>query len=310
MISPDNLAAVLAAVRADVQAHIGGGRVADYIPALAGVDPNRFGLAVATLDGTVGVVGDVDVAFSIQSISKVFALALALEKVGDSLWRRVGREASGSQYNSGIRLEEAQGIPCNPFINAGAMVVCDALLSGGLPNAAIGRIGDFVRRRAADDSVRIDLDVAQSELATGFRNASLANFLKSSGNLVSEVEAVLDVYFHQCALAMNCRQLARAGLFLANGGVDPLTGESVASPARARRINAMMMTCGHYDESGDFAFRVGLPGKSGVGGGILAVAPGAAALAVWSPGLSTAGTSVAGAYALECLAERMDWSVF
>ena len=306
----EDLAGILAAVQGDMQAHLGHGEVADYIPALARVDPKRFGMAVMTVDGDSAAVGDADAPFSIQSVSKVFTLTMALERVGSELWDRVGREPSGSRFNSMVRLEQEHGVPRNPLINPGALVVCDVLLGQGLPNATIGRITDFLREVTCDASVHVDMEVAQSEADTGFRNASLANFLKAWGNLNGRVEDVLDVYFHQCALAMSCRQLARAGLYLAGGGVDPVTGAQVATAVRARRINAVMMTCGHYDASGEFAFRVGLPGKSGVGGGILAVAPRKGVAAVWSPGLNAAGTSHVGALALERFAALAGWSVF
>jgi glutaminase len=270
----------------------------------------RFGMTAITVDGDVAVAGEADAPFSVQSISKVFTLTMALERMGADLWNRVGREPSGSRFNSMVRLEQEHGIPRNPLINAGAIVVSDVLLGQGLSNAVIGRITDFLRERTHDPSVCIDMEVAQSEADTGFRNASLANFLKASGNLNGPVEEVLDVYFHQCALAMSCRQLAPAGLYLANDGADPVTGARVATTVRTRRINAVMMTCGHYDASGEFAFRVGMPGKSGVGGGILAVAPGKGAVAVWSPGLNAAGTSHVGALALERFAALADWSVF
>ena len=298
------------AVRREVEGHLGHGKVADYIPALARVDPRHFGVAIAACDGRSGHAGDAGVPFSIQSISKVFTLTLALERLGAELWHRVGREPSGSRFNSMVRLEQEHGVPRNPLINAGALVVSDVLLNQGLPNATIGRIVDFIRDRAQDDDIRVDMEVAQSEAETGFRNASLANFLRASGNLYSSVDDVLDVYFHQCAIAMNCRQLARAALYLASDGTDPLTEARVTTPMRARRINAVMMTCGHYDASGEFAFRVGLPGKSGVGGGILAIVPHVAAIAVWSPGLSPAGTSMVGALALEKLVSLTGWSVF
>ena len=305
-----DLTEILAAVHDDMQAHLGQGQVADYIPALARVDPMRFGMAVMTVRGQVAVVGDADVPFSVQSVSKVFTLTMALEHMGAQLWTRVGREPSGTRFNSMVWLEQEQGIPRNPLINAGAIVVADVLLGQGLPNAVIGRITDFLRDRTEDPTVNIDMEVAQSEADTGFLNASLANFLKAKGNLNGPVAEVLDVYFHQCALAMSCRQLARAALYLANDGVDPLTEDRVTTAVRARRINAVMMTCGHYDASGEFAFRVGLPGKSGVGCGILAVAPGRGAVAVWSPGLNAAGTSHVGALALERFAALAGWSVF
>jgi glutaminase len=243
-------------------------------------------------------------------VSKVFTLTMALEKVGADLWTRVGHEPSGSAFNSIVQLEQEQGVPRNPLINAGALVVSDVLLAGGGPEAAITAITGFMRRLADDPSVRIDAEVAASEGQTGFRNASLANFLRAYGNLNGPVANVLRVYFDQCALAMTCRQLARAALYLAHGGVDPLNHTRVTSPERCRRINAVMMTCGHYDASGDFAFRVGLPGKSGVGGGVLAIAPRHGAAAVWSPGLNAAGTSMVGMMALQRLATMTGWSVF
>jgi len=310
MPSSENLAEIVATVHQDMRAHIGRGRVASYIPALARIDPRHFGLAVATCDGGAAVAGDADVRFSIQSISKVFTLTLALERLGSDLWKRVGREPSGSPFNSIVQLEQEHGIPRNPLINAGALVVADTLLGAGEPDAAIASIVGLLRRLAEDESVAIDPEVAQSEADTGFLNASLANFLRASNNLEHPVADVLRVYFNQCSLAMSCRQLARAALFLANGGVDPLTGAKVSTPQRSRRINAVMMTCGHYDVSGDFAFRVGLPGKSGVGGGILAIAPRHGAVAVWSPGLNAAGASLVGVLALQRLAALTGWSVF
>ncbi len=305
----ENLPEIVETVYRDMQAHLGRGRVADYIPALARVDPGHFGIAVAMCDGRTAAAGDADTPFSIQSISKVFTLTMALETLGSDLWRRVGHEASGSAFNSIVQLEFERGVPRNPLINAGALVVIDAVLAGGDPDALIARIVGFLRDLADDPGVRIDPEVAASEAATGFRNASLANFLRASNNLTSEVADVLRVYFNQCALAMSCRQLARAGLYLANRGADPLTHAKVTTPVRARRINAIMMTCGHYDASGDFAFRVGLPGKSGVGGGILTIAPGRAAIATWGPGLEPAGTSLVGRLALQRLASLTGWSV-
>ena len=286
------------------------GEVATYIPELARADIGAFGLVVAAADGTVVAAGDSDVAFSIQSVSKVFTLTLALGLVGDDLWRRVGREPSGSPFNSIVQLERERGVPRNPFINAGAIAVTDAILSGHQPREALGEILRFMRALADDESITIDKAVAASEKRTGFRNAALANYMRSFGVITNPVDNVLGVYFHHCAIAMTCRQLAMAGRFLAASGRDPASGGSIVSPERARRINAIMLTCGHYDGSGEFAYRVGLPGKSGVGGGILAIAPGRASIAVWSPGLDKAGNSRLGQSALEALARRMGWSVF
>jgi glutaminase len=286
------------------------GEVASYIPELAGVDPKSFGLAVIDADGNVAVGGDSETAFSIQSISKVFTLTLALGKAGDRLWQRVGREPSGSAFNSVVQLEYERGIPRNPFINAGAIAVTDLILSGHRPREALGEILRFMRFLADDPSISIDEAVAASEERTGFRNRALANYMKSFGVIDNPVEFTLGVYFHHCAIAMSCRQLAMAGRYLAHLGRNPSTGLSVVPPERARRINAMMLTCGHYDGSGEFAYRVGLPGKSGVGGGILAIAPGRASIAVWSPGLDASGNSHLGRIALEALTKRMGWSIF
>jgi len=308
---------VLAEIAAAMAAERDRGAVATYIPQLAGVDPARFGIAVVGTDGDVHLAGDAEAAFSIQSISKVFTLTLALGRVGDALWRRVGREPSGNPFNSIVQLEREGGVPRNPFINAGALVVTDVVLSGHPPREAIGEILSFVRflaeedgRAEGDQTIAVDKAVAQSETATGYRNIALANYMKAFDNLANPPEMTLGVYFHQCAVAMSCRQLAMAGRFLAHDGRHPASGRPVVSRERARRINALMLMCGHYDGSGDFAYRVGIPGKSGVGGGILAIVPGKASIAVWSPGLNETGNSRLGAIALERLVRAMGWSVF
>ena len=310
MASKLDLAAIVAEVAKEVQPHRGEGHVADYIPALARVDANRFGIAVMTVDGEAAEAGDAWMPFSIQSISKVFTLTLALERLGEDLWQRVGREPSGSRFNSIVQLEAEHGLPRNPVINAGAIVVTDALVVGRPPMEVVTDIRDNLRRFADNEAIDVDKEVASSEAATGFRNYSLANFMRGFDNLKNPVEDTLTAYFHQCSLRISCRQLARAGLFLAGGGVDPIKDERIISTEHARRICAVMMTCGHYDASGEFAFQVGLPGKSGVGGGILTVVPGKAAVAVWSPGLNESGTSQVGALALEKLVAKTGWSVF
>ena len=286
------------------------GRPADYIPPLARVDPRKFGMAVVTMDGRVFTGGLAEEPFSLQSVSKVFALTLALGRVGDQPWNRVGREPSGSAFNSIVQLESERGIPRNPFINPGAIVVADVNLGRGTPRESLAELTRFVRHLADDDGIAVDLEVSKSESETGFRNVALANYMKSFGNLNRSPEDVLALYFGQCAIAMSCLQLAMAGRYLMAAGLNPTSGHQVVSAARARRINALMLTCGHYDASGDFAFRVGLPGKSGVGGGIFAVAPGLASIAVWSPGLNAQGNSQLGTLALERLAARTGWSVF
>ena len=301
--------ALLEETQAHVRPRLGQGKVADYIPALASADPHAFALSVATVDGQVYGVGEVDHRFSLQSISKIFTLTLALEWEGAALWKRVGREPSGSAFNSIVQLEREDGVPRNPLINAGALVVTDALIHHG-KDAAIDQLLTLLRRLSEDASVEIDAVVYASERDWGHRNRSLAWFMKSFGILRSDPSDVLDAYFRQCAVAMTTAQLARAGLFLANEGVQPSTGAAITTHDRVNRVNALMLTCGHYDMSGDFAFRVGLPGKSGVGGGILAVAPGVASIAVWSPALNRAGNSLIGTLALEHLSTRGGLNLF
>jgi glutaminase len=305
-----NLSQIIDQISGEMARETERGVVAEYIPELAKGDVDRFGLAVLTNEGDLHCAGDCDLPFSVQSVAKVFTLTLALGKVGDALWRRVGREPSGSAFNSIVQLEYEHGVPRNPFINAGALVVTDILLANAQPREAIGATVRFIRSLADDEAIFVDKAVAKSETETGFRNLALAAYLKSYGNLENPVDLVIGTYFHQCAIAMSCRQLAKAGAFLARGGLQHGTGLPIVSGERARRINALMLTCGHYDGSGDFAFRVGIPAKSGVGGGILAIAPGCASIAVWSPGLNRHGNSLLGTLALERLAKATGWSVF
>ena len=286
------------------------GKVADYIPELSKVDLNRFGIAIVPIEGKPALAGDADEPFSIQSISKVFSLTLALEKAGATLWQRVGREPSGDPFNSIVLLEYDHGVPRNPFINPGAIVVADVVLDSREPDTAIDEILQLCRRLADDDSIAIDSDVADSEIRTGARNRALAHLMSAEGNLNSPVEDVLTVYFHHCSIAMSCHQLAAAGRYLAAAGL-PVGGEDpTVTPERARRINALMVTCGQYDASGEFAFRVGIPAKSGVGGGILGIVPGVASIAAWCPGLDKQGNSLLASKAFEELVRVTGWSVF
>lgn len=307
-LAEKDFGAILERIVAEVAPLIGRGKVADYIPRLAEVPADRFGMAIATLNGRLFEIGNADEPFSVQSISKVFTLTLALEAIGDELWQRVGREPSGSAYNSLVQLEHEHGIPRNPLINAGAHVVADVVLTSN--DNARGRLLEFVRERAENPDITMDPIVARSERETGFRNAALANFVRSFGNLHNSVDAVLDFYYHQCALRMTCTDLARSFLYLANRGRCQRTCEAVISPERAKRINAVMLTCGTYDAAGDFAFRVGLPAKSGVGGGIVAVVPNVLTVAVWSPGLDDKGNSLAGSAALDRFTALSGLSVF
>jgi glutaminase len=285
---------------------LGTGKVADYIPALAAVDPNAFGMALATVDGDVHGVGDWEQPFSIQSISKLFTLALALARGGD-LWKRVGREPSGNPFNSLVQLETEQGIPRNPFINAGAIVVTDRLQT--LTGDAFGAVRDFLRAESGNALLDADPAVAESEALHGHRNAALAHFIASYGNLDNPVETVLQHYYAHCSIAASCRDLSLAGRFLARHGLRA-DGSRLLSSSDAKRVNAVMLTCGTYDAAGEFAYRVGLPGKSGVGGGVLAVMPGRGALCAWSPALDQAGNSLAAVGALDAFVTATGWSVF
>lgn len=287
---------------------IGKGKVADYIPALARTPKEKFGISVITVDGLEASVGDADEAFSIQSISKVFVLMMAVRLRGRRFWDRVGREPSGNAFNSLVQLEYEKGIPRNPFINAGAHISSDCVAVGyDDPKQAIL---DEMRLLSGNRKVDFDPEVAESERAHGHRNAAIANFLKANGNLESDVDDMLDVYFHQCAIAMSCRDLARAGSFLANHGVDVRTARRVATDRKTRRINALMATCGLYDAVGSFAFHVGVPAKSGVGGGMLAIVPGEMAVCVWSPALDAQGNSYVGVKALEMFTNRIGRSIY
>jgi glutaminase len=302
--------AILDEINSTIAASPERGQVASYIPQLAGVDPAKFGIALELADGSCCSAGDTGEAFSIQSISKVFTFTMALERLGDAIWARVGREPSGDPFNSIVQLEHERGKPRNPFINAGAIAVADAVMKACQANRAVDEILQFVRLLAGDNNIDLDAKVAQSEKESGDRNASLAHFIASFGNLQHPAPAVLDTYYNHCSIAKSCTQLARAGRFLAADGVIQSSATRVISEQQARRINSLMLMCGHYDGSGEFAYRVGLPGKSGVGGGILAIAPSKASIAVWSPGLDRVGNSKLGTQALEMLVARTGWSIF
>ena len=291
----------------DIRPLIGQGRVANYIPALAAVNPQQFGIALASVEGGLCGAGDWRTPFSVQSVAKTFSLALALAQDGERLWQRVGREPSGNPFNSLVQLEYEQGIPRNPFINAGALVVVDRLLT--MTGDAWACVRDFLRTETGNSQIDFDGEVANSEANYGHRNAALAHFMASYGNLENPVGEVLRHYFQQCALSMSCAELAQAGLFLARHGLRA-DGSRLLSRSDAKRINAVMLTCGTYDAAGEFAYRVGLPGKSGVGGGILAIVPGRYSLCVWSPGLDSHGNSVAGVEALDWFTTRTGLSVF
>ena len=271
-------------------------------------------MAIALVDGTCVSTGSASTQFSIQSISKLFTFVLALKLMGDEVWQRVGREPSGAAFNSMVQLETVKGIPRNPFINAGALVITDMLTTrfAHLDTALLGAL----RRLTDSPDLNWDMQTAKSERDTAHRNMAMAYFMKSYGNFVNDPELVLDNYCRQCAIEMNCQQLAQATMFLANGGLDISvvnsdhihTDEQFLSADAARRVNALLLTCGAYDAAGDFAYRIGLPVKTGVGGGIVAIVPGVGTVAVWGPELDAKGNSMLGAFALERLVQHTGWS--
>ncbi len=283
------------------------GEVATYIPELANIDKNNFGIDLQLITGENYSVGQSGVPFSIQSISKVFSLAKAFQFVGNDLLKRVDVEPSGNPFNHMSLLEYENGIPRNPLINSGAIVVADILVSH-LKNPKEDFL-KFVRDLAHDQSINFNENVASSEYKTGFRNFAAANLLKSYKNLHNPVEEVLDFYFHQCSIEMTCKQLTNAFFVFANQG-KCLQNMQHITPSQAKRINAIMLTCGFYDEAGEFAFEVGLPGKSGVGGGIVALLPHCFTIATWAPGLNPKGNSYLGMQALEQFTTKTKLSIF
>ncbi|OBT17379.1 glutaminase [Vibrio sp. UCD-FRSSP16_10] len=302
-------AQILQDILAEVTPLIGQGKVADYIPALAQVANTKLGIAVYTNAGEVFKAGDSEEAFSIQSISKALSLTLAMRLYDQSeIWQRVGKEPSGQAFNSLIQLEMEQGIPRNPFINAGAIVVAD-LLNCRL-SAPRHSLLEFVRQLSGDPRLVYDKVVANSEMMHGDRNAAIAYLMRSFANFHSEVHPVLENYFYACALKMSCVDLAKTFSYLANKGSLVQSGKRIVSVTQSKQLNALLATCGLYDGAGEFAYRVGMPGKSGVGGGIIAIVPGEMTIAVWSPELDASGNSLAGTRALELLSERIGRSIF
>lgn len=284
------------------------GELATYIPELANVDPSNFGVHMTKVDGSHFGVGNHLKKFSIQSIAKVLSLALAYKILGEKIWERIDVEPSGTKFDSLLLLETNNGIPRNPFVNAGAIVICDILISH--LNNAREEFLDFVRNLSDLPHLTYSDKIADSEKAHGYRNIALCNFIKSFGNIENEPAEVLDFYFDMCSLEMNCQQLSYTFAFLANGGRKLMGGQEIISISQSKRINALMLTCGFYDESGEFAFKVGLPGKSGVGGGIVALYPHNYAIAVWSPKLNPKGNSYKGMKLLEEVTTHSELSIF
>jgi glutaminase len=284
------------------------GKVASYIPELGTVSPEKFGVHLTTVKGEYFAVGDSEEKFSIQSIAKVISLSLAYKMEGSKVWDRVGVEPSGTAFNSLVQLEHDRGIPRNPLINAGAIVICDLLVS--LLEHPRQRLIEYIREISGNSDIDYCPTIAQSEKSTGFRNAALINFIKSFGNIHNNIETVLDFYYHLCSIKMSCRELAQTFLFLANNGKEIIRQTEILNGSQTKRINAIMQTCGFYDEAGEFTYKVGLPGKSGVGGGIIAVHPNKYVIAVWSPRLNEKGNSYRGMKFLEGFTTETASSIF
>lgn len=298
---------LLQAIYTEVKAGEHAGKVATYIPELGKIDPDKLGAYIVSHTGEGYGIGDCHEKFSVQSIMKVFALTYAYDQLGSQIWQRVGIEPAGTPFNSLVQLEYEAGIPRNPFINAGALVVSDMLID--LFDDPKRDLLAFVQGLVPEATIQYNLAVAASEAATGYRNRSLVNLIRSFGNIKHPTDQVLDLYFHQCSIEMSCAELAQAAIYLANDGRS-LIGQKVVSESCAKRINAIMQTCGFYDEAGEFAYRVGLPGKSGVGGGIIAIHPDRYSLAVWSPKLNPKGNSFRGMKFLEAFTTRTGNSIF
>lgn len=287
------------------------GKPATYIPELSKADPSMLGVAVVNINGQSWKSGDYDSPFTIQSISKVAALMLAVMDRGeDYVFSKVGMEPTGDPFNSIIKLETIRtSKPLNPMINAGAIAV-DSLIAGKNTEDKINRLISFIRKLCHNDKICYDEGVYKSESSTGFRNRALANFMKDAGIIEGEVEEVLDLYFKQCSIKVNAVDIALMGATLAEDGISPITGKRLIPRSIARLVKTFMVTCGMYDASGEFAVRVGLPAKSGVGGGIMATVPGKMGIGVFGPGLDEKGNSAGGIKVLEYISNKLDLSIF
>lgn len=300
---------ILEEIQKEIKPYLKKGDLPNYIPALANVNANDFAMSLITLDGEEFHTGCADKNFSIQSISKVFTFTLALQNYSKELYSRVGHEPSGDPFNSLVQLEYENGIPRNPFINAGAIVTTDSLISIYKDKTFI-EVLEFIKNASNYNTIGYDEEIFKSELKHGYMNLALVNMMKSYKNIKNDTNKVIETYFKQCSILMNTKQLAHSMLFLANHGTNPLTNEVIVNESKAKRINSLMLTCGHYDASGDFAYKVGLPGKSGVGGGIVAIVPQKMAICVYSPKLNKQGNSLVGTKALELFTTKTGFSIF
>ena len=300
---------ILKEIQEEIQPLYNKGKVASYIPALKNINPKQFAMSIQLFDGTSFHIGNYNQKFSIQSISKVFTFTLALHLYGKELYKNVGHEPSGDPFNSLVQLEYENGIPRNPFINAGAMVTTDLLINK-YKEKTFTKVLAFIQEISNNKNIVYDKEVAASEEQTGYMNFALLNMMKSYKNISNDIKEVAQTYFKHCSISMSTNELSRAMLFLANHGTDPLSKKEFVTQSQAKRINSLMLTCGHYDASGDFAFKVGLPGKSGVGGGIVAIIPNLMAISVYSPELNKNGNSLIGTKALELFTTKTGLSIF
>lgn len=300
--------AIIEDIYLNVKATTNEGQIARYIPELANVSSEKFGVHISSIDAFEFGMGDYQEKFSIQSIAKVLALSMALRMLGEELWDRIGVEPSGTSFDSLSLLEAYLGIPRNPFNNSGAMVICDILITK-LEHPEEEFLA-FCRDVSGIEDLDYSEKIAASEKSVGYRNIAVCNFIKSYGTIDNSPEKVLDFYFKICSLEMSCQQLSRTFLYLANDEFRTVGKMHVLNMSQAKRINAIMQTCGFYDESGEFAFKVGLPGKSGVGGGIIAVHPDKYCIAVWSPILNEKGNSYRGMKFLEAFTTKTQSSIF
>ena len=283
------------------------GEVATYIPELGNADKNKLGICVHTLDGKCYACGDVDTRFSIQSISKVITLAAALELCGfDTVFENVGMEPSGDAFNSLLKLEISGSHPYNPMINSGAIAVA----SYTQPKISFENMLALTRQLCHDDGIVLDEKVYHSEMENVARNRAIAYLLESKGVIKGNVEQALDFYVRMCSLSVTAQSLANLGLLLANDGMNPYGGGRLWESETVRVVHTIMLTCGMYDGSGEFAVRVGLPTKSGVGGGLLSLADGKMGIGIYGPALDAKGNSIAGEQMLRYLSAQLHLHLF
>ena len=285
------------------------GKVASYIPALAKADPEQLGICLMTCDGKCYTAGNVTERFTIQSISKVLSLVIAIQTIGyDAVFEHVRMEPSGDAFNSIVKLDTTSDIPFNPMINSGAIVVASLLV----PFYDFSDIIRRIQELCMDPGITLNCEVYESEFTTGFRNRSIGYLLKSKGVIGPKinVDDALDFYFRLCSLDVTAKSLAGFGLLLANDGVHPITGKRLMDPIIVKTVKTLMLTCGMYDGSGEFAVRVGIPSKSGVGGGILSFVNQHAGIGVYGPALDAKGNSIAGIEMLEYLSRTLHLHLF